>query len=122
MDKKNKRVRHLSLLLFFLLGGVIVGETVSLTMVVTAFGPGVLGKLFFVNGLLLLLLPPLFFNRIDTINRGTFLTAQFCVTAAYRHRIDYCRVVTDTYCCIVAYSCRVSGCAYSACALQRNYQ
>ena len=81
MDKKNKRVRHLSLLLFFLLGGVIVGETVSLTMVVTAFGPGVLGKLFFVNGLLLLLLPPLFFNRIDTINRGTFLTAQFGVTA-----------------------------------------
>lgn len=69
------------MLLFFLLGGVIVGETVSLTMVVTAFGPSVLGKLFLINGLLLLLLPPLFFNHIDTINRGSFLTAQFAVTA-----------------------------------------
>lgn len=69
----------LSFLLLFLFGGAIVGETVSLSMVITVSGPAVLGKLFFVNGMLLFLLPSFFFRYIDRVNRGKLLSFQLLV-------------------------------------------
>ena len=76
MAQRDLRFRLLSFLLLFLFGGAIVGETVSLSMIVTVSGPAVLGKLFFVNGVLLFLLPPLFFSNIDRVNRGKLFSVQ----------------------------------------------
>jgi len=70
-----------SFLLLFLFGGAIVGETASLSMAISVAGPSVLGKLFLVNGALLFLLPPLFFNRIDKVNRGRLLSVQLLLVA-----------------------------------------
>lgn len=87
MAQRDLRFRLLSFLLLFLFGGAIVGETVSLSMIVTVSGPAVLGKLFFVNGALLFLLPPLYFSNIDRINRGKLFSAQLlgvsCVLVCY---------------------------------------
>jgi hypothetical protein len=79
MAESDRRFRLLSFLLLFLFGGAIVGETVSLSMVITVSGPAVLGKLFFVNGMLLFLLPSFFFGYIDRINRGKLLSIQLLV-------------------------------------------
>jgi hypothetical protein len=87
MTEKDLRFRLLSFLLLFLFGGAIVGETVSLSMAVTAFGSAIMGKLFLINGALLLLLPPFFFSRIDRVNRGKLLSNQllfvFCILFCY---------------------------------------
>jgi ATP/ADP translocase len=87
MAQRDLRFRLLSFLLLFLFGGAIVGETVSLSMVVTVSGSAVLGKLFFVNGALLFLLPPLFFSNIDRINRGKLFSVQLlavsCILVCY---------------------------------------
>ena len=74
--------RLLSTLLLFLFGGAIVGETVALSMIVSIAGSQVLGKLYLINGLLLFLLPPLFFNNIDRFNRGKLLSIQLITTSA----------------------------------------
>jgi len=81
MAERDLRFQLLSFLLLFLFGGAIVGETVSLSMAVTVAGAAVLGKLFFINGALLFLLPPLFFSNIDRINRGKLLSIQLLVVA-----------------------------------------
>jgi ATP/ADP translocase len=81
MAERDLRFRLLSFLLLFLFGGAIVGETVSLSMAVTVSGAAVLGKLFFINGALLFLLPTLFFRNIDRINRGKLLSTQLLVVA-----------------------------------------
>jgi CRP-like cAMP-binding protein len=60
-------------LLAFIFCGVILGETISLSMVVTVYGSEIVGKLYLVNALLLLLLPLIFFKYIDKINRGKLL-------------------------------------------------
>ncbi len=87
MAQRDLRFRLLSFLLLFLFGGAIVGETVSLSMAVTVSGSAVLGKLFFVNGALLFLLPPLFFSNIDRINRGKLFSTQLlavsCILFCY---------------------------------------
>jgi hypothetical protein len=76
---KQTHINLVSFLLLFLFGGAIVGETVSLSMAVTAAGSAVLGKLFLINGLLLFLLPPLFFSNIDRISRGKLLSTQLLI-------------------------------------------
>ncbi|HUI93458.1 MAG TPA: cyclic nucleotide-binding domain-containing protein [Chitinivibrionales bacterium] len=81
MAEQNLRFRLLSFLLLFLFGGAIVGETVSLSMAVTVAGAAVLGKLFFINGMLLFFLPALFFSNIDRVNRGKLLSAQLLAVA-----------------------------------------
>ncbi len=81
MPKPDLQRYLVSFLLLFLFGGAIVGETVSLSMAVTVAGSSVLGKLFLVNGVLLFLLPPLFFNRIDKVNRGRLLSVQLLIVA-----------------------------------------
>lgn len=87
MAQRDLRFSLLSFLLLFLFGGAIVGETASLSMVVAASGPAILGKLFFVNGALLFLLPPLFFSNIDRINRGKLFSVQLlsvsCILLCY---------------------------------------
>jgi hypothetical protein len=91
MPKYDLHINLVSFLLLFLFGGAIIGETVSLSMAVTVAGPAVLGKLFLVNGVLLFLLPPLFFSQIDRVNRGKLLSVQllivpvilFCYIAAF---------------------------------------
>lgn len=81
MNDSKHRFKLLSFLFFFLFGGAIVGETVSLTMVVTILGPSIISKLYLVNGALLFLLPPLFFQNIDDVNRGKLLSMQLLVSA-----------------------------------------
>jgi CRP-like cAMP-binding protein len=78
----QKQFQVLSFLFFFLFGGAIVGETVSLTFAVSAVGPAILSKLYLINGILLFLLPALFFKNIDTVNRGKLLSALLLLTAA----------------------------------------
>jgi MFS family permease len=72
----NKSISLFRFLLFFLFGGVIVGETVSLSMSVSVLGSSIIGKYFFLNGIILFLLPFLFFNKIDKLNRGKLLSFQ----------------------------------------------
>ena len=67
-------------LLAFIFCGAIVGETVSLSLVVSSLGPAVISKLYIVNGILLLGLPILFFNYIDKIERGKLLSRQLLFT------------------------------------------
>lgn len=65
--------------LAFVFCGAIVGETVSISLVVSELGSTVLSKLYFVNGLLLFGLPLLFFKKIDRIDRGNLLSRQLLV-------------------------------------------
>lgn len=60
-------------LLAFLFCGAVVGETVSLSLAITALGPEIVGKLYLVNALVLLVLPLFFFKFIDRIDRGILL-------------------------------------------------
>lgn len=75
-----KRLVSFELLLSFLFCGAVVGETLSLSLVVTRIGPGILGKLYLVNALMLLLLPVGIYRFIDRLNRGKFLSYLFLVT------------------------------------------
>ncbi|MBD3392687.1 MAG: hypothetical protein GF410_11770, partial [Chitinivibrionales bacterium] len=74
--------RVLSTILVFVFAGAIVGETVSLSMVVSIAGSGILSRLYLLNGLLLFLLPPLFFSNIDRVNRGKLLSFLLVFTVA----------------------------------------
>jgi hypothetical protein len=65
---------HTTFLLAFIFCGAIVGENVSLSLVVSSFGSSIISKLYLVNGLLLFSLPILFFNRIDNVDRGRLLS------------------------------------------------
>ncbi|MGM0443286.1 MAG: cyclic nucleotide-binding domain-containing protein [Fibrobacterota bacterium] len=66
---------QLSRLLFFIFGATIVGETGVTSLIVSEVGVTALSKLNFLNGVILFLLPTLFFSKIDTVNRGDFLKA-----------------------------------------------
>lgn len=65
--------RLLSFLLLFIFGGAIVGETAALSMLVSVKGTAVLGRLYLLNGILLLGLPLLFFRNIDRVSRARLL-------------------------------------------------
>ncbi|MBN1309734.1 MAG: cyclic nucleotide-binding domain-containing protein [Chitinispirillaceae bacterium] len=67
-------------LLAFLFCGAVVGETISLSIVVTTAGPDIIGKLYLVNASVLLLVPLLFFRHIDRINRSTLLGSTLLAT------------------------------------------
>jgi hypothetical protein len=81
MNQNNHSYKLFSFLFFFLFGGVIVGETLYLTVVVTVLGPAIISKLYLVNGALLFMLPPIFFQNIDKVNRGKLLSLLLIVTA-----------------------------------------
>ncbi len=68
-----RKEQLLSRLHFFIFGATIVGETVVTSLIVSELGSGFLGNLYFLNGLFLLLLPLLFFSKIDIVNRGVLL-------------------------------------------------
>ncbi|HMA65296.1 MAG: cyclic nucleotide-binding domain-containing protein [Fibrobacterota bacterium] len=68
--------------LAFVFCGAIVGENVSISLVVSALGSQVLSKLYLVNGILLCGLPILFFRKIDRIDRGKLLSRQLLVISA----------------------------------------
>lgn len=74
--------RLLSLLLFFIFGGAIVGETAAVSIVVSVSGLATLSRLYVINGLLLLGLPILFFRNIDRFKRERLLAAQLLGSAA----------------------------------------
>lgn len=71
---KNRQFLIPSFLLAFIFCGAIVGETVSITLVVSAYGSLILSKLYLVNGLILLSLPLFFFRYVDKVNRGELLS------------------------------------------------
>lgn len=79
MTNSTKNFQLLSILLTFIFCGVIVGETVALSLVISISGPQILSKLYLVNGSLLFLLPPLFFKNIDRFNRGKLLSLQLLI-------------------------------------------
>lgn len=61
-------------LLAFVFGGAIIGENVSLSLIVSALGSDIIGNLYLLNGILLLGLPLIFFRYIDKVDRGKLLT------------------------------------------------
>jgi len=61
-------------LLAFVFGGAIIGENVSLSLIVSALGSDIIGNLYLLNGILLLGLPLIFFRYIDIVDRGKLLT------------------------------------------------
>lgn len=74
---KNGKTSQLlipSFLLAFIFCGAVVGETVSIALVVSAYGSAILSKLYLVNGVILLSLPLFFFKYIDKVNRGKLLS------------------------------------------------
>ena len=73
MDESARSLKLLSLLLAFVFCGAIVGETVSLSMIVSLAGPQIISRLYLINGALLLLLPFFFFNVIDRFNRARIM-------------------------------------------------
>lgn len=81
MSEPVPNFRLLSILFLCVFGGAIVGETVALSMVISVVGSGVLGKLYLINGFLLFLLPPLFFNNIDRFNRGRLLSFELIIVS-----------------------------------------
>lgn len=60
-------------LLFYLFCGAVVGETIALSMLITRLGPSIVGKLYLVNAVILLSVPPLFLRYIDKVDRGKLL-------------------------------------------------
>jgi MFS family permease len=80
MNPKTPSFQLIALLFAFIFGGAIVGETVALSMVVSVAGSEVLSRLYLLNGLLLFLLPPLFFRNIDRINRARLLSGVLLVS------------------------------------------
>ncbi|HON09289.1 MAG TPA: cyclic nucleotide-binding domain-containing protein [Chitinispirillaceae bacterium] len=69
-------------LLAFIFCGAVVGETVSISLIVSSAGSRVLSKLYLINGVLLLGLPLLFFNNIDRVERGKMLSVQLLSSTA----------------------------------------
>jgi len=68
-----RKEQLLSRLHFFIFGATIVGETAVTSLIVSAFGSEILGKLYLLNGGILLFLPVIFFKKIDSVNRGILL-------------------------------------------------
>lgn len=77
----NHRNSTPAFLLAFIFGGAIIGENVSLSLIVSALGSAVIGNLYLVNGILLLGLPLIFFRYIDRVDRGRLLTNLLISTA-----------------------------------------
>lgn len=69
-------------LLAFIFGAAIIGETVSLSLIVSTLGSSVIGNLYLVNGILLLGLPLLFFRYIDKVDRGKLLSTLLVVISS----------------------------------------
>jgi hypothetical protein len=65
--------------LAFIFCGAIVGETISISLVVSAFGSKILSQLYLVNGLLLYGLPLFLLSKIDRVDRGNLLSRQLLV-------------------------------------------
>jgi len=78
---RNNNFKLLSFLFFFLFGGAIVGETVSLTMVVTILGPASSVNYISLMALFFFYSRPCFFQNIDKVNRGKLLSIQLLVSA-----------------------------------------
>ena len=70
----NHVYRTPAFLLAFVFGGAIIGENVSLSLIVSALGSDIIGNLYLLNGILLLGLPLIFFRYIDKVDRGKLLT------------------------------------------------
>lgn len=68
-------------LLAFIFGGAIIGENVSLSLIVSELGSSIIGKLYLVNGLLLLGLPVIIYRYIDKVDRGKLLSSLLIITA-----------------------------------------
>ncbi len=79
-DASAPGFRLLSLLLFFVFGGAIVGETVAVSIVVSVSGMTTLGRMYMINGVLLFGLPLLFFRHIDRFRRERLLADQLLAT------------------------------------------
>lgn len=67
-------------LLAFIFCGAVVGETLSLSLIVSYAGTAIVGKLYLINAAVLLFVPLLFFRYIDKINRGKLLSRLLAVT------------------------------------------
>jgi CRP-like cAMP-binding protein/ATP/ADP translocase len=80
--KTTSNFTVLYLLLLFIFGGAIVGETVALSMIVAVAGPSVMSKSYIINGVLLFGLPLFFFGNIDRFRREQMLSAQLLSTMA----------------------------------------
>lgn len=68
--------------LAFIFCGAIVGENVSISLVVTELGSAALSKLYLVNGVLLYGLPLFFLSRIDRQDRSLYLSRQLLFISA----------------------------------------
>lgn len=80
---KRKSLTSIStILLTFIFCGAIIGETISLSLIITTLGPAIIGKLYLVNAAVLLLLPIMFFQTIDRNNRGELLNKMLLITVA----------------------------------------
>jgi hypothetical protein len=78
---KGTGIRNLypAFILAFVFCGAIVGETASLSIVVSSLGSSVLSKLYLLNGFLLFGLPVLFLKYIDRVNHGKLLSKQLII-------------------------------------------
>jgi len=79
----NTDLRLFHFLIAFLYAGAIIGETSSLSTVVTVMGPQILGRLYLINGAMLFVLPVLFLRSIDRLSRDKVLATQLLVTVAF---------------------------------------
>ncbi|HEX2957554.1 MAG TPA: HEAT repeat domain-containing protein [Chitinispirillaceae bacterium] len=73
---------HTTIILALIFCGAIVGENISLSLIVATFGSSIISKLYLVNGLLLFSLPILFFKKIDDVNRGQLLSKLLLICAS----------------------------------------
>jgi ATP/ADP translocase/HEAT repeat protein len=84
-------------LLAFIFGGAIIGENVSLSLIVSALGSDIIGNLYLLNGILLLGLPLIFFRYIDRIDRGKLLTNLLSSIAVILFLILAVMLVVDVF-------------------------
>lgn len=82
MGKDKLHIMIAAYLLSFIFCGAIVGETVSLSIIVSASGPHSISKLYLINGFILFVLPVLFFKHIDSINREKLLEIQLLLVSS----------------------------------------
>jgi hypothetical protein len=88
---------HTTIILALIFCGAIVGENVSLSLVVTAFGSSIISKLYLVNGLLLFSLPLLFFKKIDDVNRGRLLSKLLLICASALYMILILMLILERF-------------------------
>jgi len=72
--KKAFSIHALAMLFGCIFSGAIIGETVTLSIVVSSWGAPALSRLYLVNGSLLFLLPVFFFTFIDSVRREQLLS------------------------------------------------